>query len=212
MNFDYREIGIEGIARLKWVASDVHGFNCILRDWKLYKDDFFKYIKKFDTIVQAGGHCGMYPIFYGNYFNNVYTFEPALDNFEALRDNCENISNAKYHVFNAALGDIEKNIYLETKYKKNTGKYHVDLDKEGIIPQITLDSLDIDNCDLIHLDIEGYELFALKGAVNTIYKFKPIIILETWYDEEKFEATEYMESLQYTAAVILKNDMVFIPK
>ena len=38
----------------------------------------------------------------------------------------------------------------------------------------------LNDCSLIHLDIEGYEYFALSGAINTITKFKPVIAIEMW--------------------------------
>ena len=42
----------------------------------------------------------------------------------------------------------------------------------------TVDGLGLDACDLIWLDIEGAEADAIKGAMATIEKFSPIIVLE----------------------------------
>ena len=44
--------------------------------------------------------------------------------------------------------------------------------------QITLDSLELNNIDLIKIDIEGNELNVLKGALETIQRNKPIIEFE----------------------------------
>jgi hypothetical protein len=38
--------------------------------------------------------------------------------------------------------------------------------------------LDLDP-DLIHLDVEGFEAFALLGAKETIARSRPLIVLET---------------------------------
>jgi FkbM family methyltransferase len=210
--FEYRKINMEGIDQLKWVASDKDAYISIMSDWRNNKASFFKHMTKFGTIVQAGGHCGLYPRFYGNYFENIYTFEPAPDNFEALRENCEGVTNANYHIFNLALGDTEKNIFLDMRYKNNTGQYRVIPDKDGNIPQITIDSLELVECDVIHLDIEGYEIPALKGAAKTIEKFEPVIILEAWFPKEKVYTIEYMESIGYEAVITLAHDIVFIKK
>ena len=40
----------------------------------------------------------------------------------------------------------------------------------------------IDRCDFIKCDVEGAEFLVLKGAANTIKRFKPIILLEVVAD------------------------------
>jgi FkbM family methyltransferase len=44
---------------------------------------------------------------------------------------------------------------------------------------ITVDSLHLDRCDLIKMDIEGMEEAGLKGAADTIQRCKPILFIET---------------------------------
>jgi len=46
------------------------------------------------------------------------------------------------------------------------------------IEAVTIDSLDLPSCGLIQLDIERHELFALMGAIETIEKYRPVIMLE----------------------------------
>lgn len=43
---------------------------------------------------------------------------------------------------------------------------------------VTVDHLDLHRLDFMKLDIEGHELFALKGAENTLKKFKPKMWIE----------------------------------
>jgi hypothetical protein len=71
---------------------------------------------------------------------------------------------------------------------------------------------------LIHLDIEGYEYFALLGAVNTIKKCKPVIVVEMWdqldnrFGENLNQKTEeFLTSLNYRFVVTLhESDKVFV--
>ena len=42
----------------------------------------------------------------------------------------------------------------------------------------TIDDLDLYACDLICLDVEGYELAALKGANATLADFQPVVLFE----------------------------------
>jgi len=46
------------------------------------------------------------------------------------------------------------------------------------------------------MDIEGYELRALKGALNTIDRWRPNIYLEIWEDQID-EMKEWFESIGY---------------
>ena len=48
-------------------------------------------------------------------------------------------------------------------------------DGTGAIPVLSIDQLGLNNCDLIHLDIEGGEYDALMGAEHTIKRFGPLI-------------------------------------
>jgi FkbM family methyltransferase len=127
------------------------------------------------TVIQAGGHCGLYPYQYTKIFNSVYTFEPETVNHYCLVENTKSAKNIKIN--NVGLGNKfeQKNIVLD---RKNTGK-HMISEEAGNTKIITIDSLDVKDVDLIHFDLEGYELFALQGAINTIQKYKPLIVLET---------------------------------
>lgn len=134
-------------------------------------------VKNRNIVVQAGGHCGLYPNKYASLFKKVYTFEPHPENFYCLDQNIQQDNVVKN---NLALGEKESMISLGeplTKKKNNTGGYTVS--GKGNIKLISLDSLDIEGCDLLHLDLEGFEWFALKGAVNLINKYRPLIVLET---------------------------------
>jgi FkbM family methyltransferase len=46
------------------------------------------------------------------------------------------------------------------------------------IKMISLDSLDLQRCDLIKIDVEGMELSVLEGATSTISRNNPIILAE----------------------------------
>lgn len=171
-------------------------------------------VKNVNFVVQAGGHCGLYPNKYSYLFKNVYTFEPHPENFYCLDNNVQQDNVIK---INFALGETESMINLAdpADYRdKNTGGYTVS--GVGDIKLIRLDDYPIDGCDLLHLDLEGFELFALKGAVNTINRFKPLIVLETnnycemhGYTVLEME-TWIKETLNYKVLEKLEHDTIYI--
>jgi len=133
-----------------------------------------KYVTDKKVVVQAGGNCGLYPKQYGKLFNTVYTFEPDWLNFYCLVKNCpdENIIKSQ-----ACVGNSPGLVKLKVK-DWSRGKSFIN--GEGSYPVYLIDNLGLTDCSLIHLDIEGYEYFALCGAINTITKFKPVIAIEMW--------------------------------
>lgn len=201
-----RQVGIEGVETLIWRKTDSGAFGNTrdgpLFDWIEGKDKFIAHVKNFDVVVQAGGCCGMYPRFYKNYFKQVYTFEPHPDNFACLDVNCV---GEGYHKYNMALGaGLAENVALSRGYDHNVGMYQIDEISTGDVAMCTVDSLNLERCDLIHLDIEGYEGKALLGASNTIQKFKPVIIVE------RNSGASYLESLGYRKVDTTRMDSIFI--
>ena len=61
-------------------------------------------------------------------------------------------------------------------YPSDSGAYFVN--GNGNIPTLLIDDLNLTECDLIMLDVEGYELHALNGAIETIKKYGPVICVE----------------------------------
>jgi hypothetical protein len=60
---------------------------------------------------------------------------------------------------------------------------------------IKLDGFFSEKIDLIHLDLEGYEFEALKGAKELIERDKPLIILEI--DTRAVDYNNFMRELNY---------------
>lgn len=132
-----------------------------------------KHVKKFDVVVQAGGHCGSWPRWLATRFATVYTFEPDLENFICLMQNA-NMPNV--FAMRAMLGEHHGPATL-IRTDKNTGGHHGS-PKVGTVPVFRIDDLALPHCDAIVLDVEGMELPALRGAQETIAKYKPVVMLE----------------------------------
>lgn len=143
--------------------------------------DVFPLVKEKRVVVQAGGAMGMWAKRMSQVFDVVYTFEPTPDSFYCCSFNCpeENV-----HPFNAALGEKAGMVNMqfpEHKARSKTGKDNLGGFRcfpGGSVPTIALDWLELPHLDLLFLDLEGYELYALKGAIETIRKHQPVIVME----------------------------------
>ena len=172
------------------------------------------FVKRKRTVLQAGGNCGIYTREYAQHYENVYTFEPDATNMNCLvlnTSDCNNIIK-----FQACLGESQGMTAIQNPLEiMDIGSIHVKTPKElhenmlvveskANIPILTIDDIAFSTLDLIHLDIEGYELFALKGGSNTIKKYKPVIVLEVCEDghSEKYgynrnDLEIFLQSLDY---------------
>lgn len=124
--------------------------------------------------VQAGGHIGIYPRILADAFERVYTFEPEWRNFACLAINTmlPNVFAAR-----AAVGCNHVGADLLI-HGKNTGAHQISKTGPGPIPMMLIDDLPLDLCDAIFLDLEGYEIPAIKGAWRTVEKYHPLLIVE----------------------------------
>jgi len=62
------------------------------------------------------------------------------------------------------------------------------------IPIRPLDSFNITNVGLIKIDVEGMEELVIEGALNTIEKYKPVLIIEI-HDISHFKVTDMCRKL-----------------
>jgi FkbM family methyltransferase len=172
-----RNESVDGETDWMWVASDSGAWEGPKNDWETsHKTKYFEHVKNFDVIVTAGANQGMYVRHYAKMFKTVYAFEPDPVNFHCLVNNAQFDNVVKMQ---CALGSENKLIGINNHDKNNVGTYTINETNANLyIPMVTLDTLKLHACDIIQLDVEGYEFQILKGAENTIRKFKPVITAE----------------------------------
>lgn len=169
-----RKDDIQGETNWVWPISDDGAWTGPRNDWiSNHSDKYFKYLEKMDVVVTAGANCGMHVRFFAKKFKKVYAFEPDPLNFHCMVNNCQYDNVIKLQ---AALGDECKLVGLNNDSKGNVGVHTVQPGE--LYPMLTIDTLNLDACDLIQLDVEGYERFIIKGAVETIKKYRPVITAE----------------------------------
>jgi FkbM family methyltransferase len=188
-----------------WPATD--GLEKRLLKYADLPQQIKKYVNSFDTAVQAGGNTGFYTAQYAAMFDTVYTFEPDYLNFQCM---AMNLTETNIIKLQACVGDTHGLVGLNI-VDSNRGENSVE--GTGIYPMLTIDDLSLNSCDLIHLDIEGYELYAIKGAVNTIAKYKPTVVLEVWdHSDTQIQLEQLLAELGYSMVDILGgSDRVYTP-
>ena len=177
-----------------------------------------RYVKNWGMAIDGGAHVGSWAKKMGEQFGRVYAFEPAEDTFECLARNVW--ADRHIHAVNAALGDQAGfvNIAWEEKHRVsgNTGARYVHYDRDGEVQAVTIDSFNFKDVGLIKLDVEGAELLALKGAHDTIMKYKPVIFIEVKkgfaerFDSDMQAPIRYLKELGAHEATHIKADHIFV--
>ncbi len=164
--------------RNRFPEGDTEGPMIIRTSRQLVNDVLF-HVKQFGVAVQAGGNVGVMAKMLAEHFGSVYTFEPDPANWDCLVDNIDGVANIIARP--AGLGS-KRGTYDLAREAGNCGATYLapsaGSSEAPQAPVIRLDDLNLEACDLLILDVEGYELEALKGARETIAKFKPIIAVE----------------------------------
>jgi len=108
--------------------------------------------------------------------------------------NINNIKNEKLNYY-----------FLNDNYETNTNYF---------VPVVPLDDymhLFENKVSLIKIDIEGFELFMLRGSKNFLNKHKPVIIIEV-IEENKYEVIDLLHSYEYKLLKHIDNEnYIFIP-
>jgi FkbM family methyltransferase len=160
-----------------------------------------KHIKPNSTILDVGANFGQMSIEFSRSADNVqvYAFEAQKLVYEVLTKNlkangCHNASA----VYNAVFDKHGHDMYFpeaDLQKFKSFGSYGLDLKsrKGNVLKSIMIDNMHFDlPVSFMKIDIQGSDLAAMRGAVNTIEKYQMPIVFEY---EEQFQ-TEFGTSFQ----------------
>lgn len=174
------------------------------------------------TIVQAGGNAGFYVREYAAAFERVITFEPHAVNFHALVRNVDDDNTFFYRAF---VGEQAGEAPLASDIENGGGHFlwpdaipYGAVGPETMVPVMQIDALGLSQVDLIHLDIEGYEWPALRGALATIARCKPWLAMErrdeclSRYAFDHADFRVWLTGLGYELADTHKHEELYRPK
>ena len=149
-------------------------------EYELFSVQQFLKLKR--RFIDIGANRGMYSFFYSNHFKYVECFEPIKEITNKLAYlNKKNIS-----IHNIGLSNKNESKTLYIPYKNNSlatplasiNKPLKSVYQKRRIELQTLDYFDFKDVDFIKIDVEGNELNVIKGAIQTIQKWNPILLIE----------------------------------
>lgn len=165
--------------------------------------------------VQAGGHIGVWPMQLGELFERVYTFEPEPANFACLVRNAAGAGEPGIFAFRAALGCDHGCVDLKV-HTGNSGQHQLRAANAGAVPTLRIDDLNLDACDAVLLDVEGFEIAALTGAHKTLQRCRPLVVVEEnkrcrTFGHQPGDLEVHLRLLGYRLAGRCDEDLIFLP-
>ena len=198
----------DGEAHLQdWMTTvnDVRG-DRLLYQGRKYREAL-KWCKSRRVAVDVGAHVGFFSWQMAQDFGQVEAFEPMPEHRACWEMNIDDQFIDCTTLHPVALGtENDGTVTVSTRTPGSSGDTGVMPDgTEGgiVVPLRTLDSYELEDVDFIKIDCEGYELFVLQGARETLLRCKPCVMVEQKpetggaqrYGIGVLDAVEYLQSL-----------------
>ncbi len=163
-------------------------------------------VREGDYVIDGGACFGDTALFFANQVGKegkVYSFEFVPENLDALNQNFSLNPELKGRI-KIIQNPLWSNSGTPVYFESNGPATHVSMkrisEKSSFVDTKTIDDLvsegTIEKVDFIKMDIEGAETNALKGAENTLRKYKPRLAICLYHSPLDFKAIpEYLNSL-----------------
>jgi FkbM family methyltransferase len=171
-------------------------------------------IKKNDFVIDVGANFGYYATLFAKLVGpegNVIAFEPTNNYFKLLNENISLNNFKNIEIVKMGLSNIRQDLEISIDDSSATihQPFKIYVKSKETISLITLDDFVSDrglsNIDFIKIDVDGHDPFVLEGAIKTIQKFNPIVIMEVshlHYVEAGITAWDFYEKLQRWGFII----------
>jgi FkbM family methyltransferase len=148
-----------------------------------------------DVVIDCGGCWGDTALYFASQVNEdgkVYTFEFIPSNIELFKRNLElnpHLSSKVTLIPNPVWDKSGESFYIVDKGPAS----HISstpVNNGDVVYTMSIDDLvqnqSLNRVDLIKMDIEGAETAALRGATQTLLKFKPKLAIAVYHDISDF--------------------------
>jgi len=182
---------------------------------KVYEPNTIKFMREntgTGDVIHAGTYFGDFlPALSTVCKGTVWAFEPCSENYKCALKTIELNNLENVNLYNAALSNSHGVVSIKVQdnnlHRGGMSRVVSSDDFDEQVSSFRIDDIVPRNrkISILQLDVEGHELYALEGAIETIKQHSPIVILET-------DFTEFMEELNYKLLCKIHNNSVYIKK
>jgi FkbM family methyltransferase len=188
-------------------------------NWESELDNIFRrYLNNKTIALDIGAFIGTNTLKMAKYAKAVYAFEPVKQTFALLNKNVTLNGISNVNTFNIAIGNENKTIKEFWYPNKNINLGCMRVNRDNNLSNncmkvnalmVRLDDMDVNEpIGLIKIDVEGCESEVIKGGIDIIGKYRPVIIIENWNNGVYEELTK----LDYECIQLSHCNYVYISK
>ena len=152
------------------------------------REDLYSMVQPHQVIFDVGGNIGDTALHFAKLQKNtgkIFCFEPVPHLFKRLKHNVSINDFKGISIHNIALSDKKEDLFFNLPQSQNSGGIFLSdniTEESKKVSSVPLDEFcsenQIDKIDVIKIDVEGFELKVLKGAMLSLKKFKPKMFIE----------------------------------
>lgn len=164
------------------------------------------------VVVDIGANIGNHTLYFANelHAGKVISFEAVKNTFEILNANVKlNNLQDKVQVYNLGLSNKRGKAAIGIYNAGNMGGTSL-VEGSGDIELATLDEFELPKVNFIKIDVEGMEPQVLQGAIETIKRTRPFILVESFEDKAPL-VEDFMKKLDYRYYKKPNTDYLFYP-
>ncbi len=189
-----------------------------------------KILRQDDVFIDVGANQGEFTLLAASicYQGHVYAFEPVAVNYKLLKENIGLNHFKQVSTFDVGLFNEVKTTEIFTPVFNDGGQglnegvstlFKPENDQEIQTEEIKLAVFDdllfgkLERFDVLKIDIEGAELFALQGMKRSLEKFKPQILIEINHPSDQShgyspkDIVQFLNSLGYRSYTLFRGDL-----
>ncbi|MGA1804741.1 FkbM family methyltransferase [Rhizobium sp. HT1-10] len=179
-------------------------------EWAENEISFMKtFLRKGGTVVDVGAYLGTHTLAFADAVGengHVVSIEAQQKSWEILQANVSANGLKNVRVENAIAGeqvDFRDLVAIDPESAESFGSTSIVAIKEHSdtalkVRTISIDSLQIAQCDLIKIDVEGMEEEVLKGSVKTLAQLRPTIYAECNSLDDGLRTVALLKGMGYT--------------
>ena len=137
--------------------------------------------------LDVGANIGSYTRLLAGLADEVIAIEPVPETFGHLRFNMHSLGVRNVRLLNAAASDRDGQVVIEIPRYRRGPEAIADARvvqsptnlRHFMVAAMRIDSLTLNRLDFIKIDVEGHEIPVVRGALETIERFRPAMIIES---------------------------------
>ena len=160
---------------------------------------FKKCLRQGNVAIDVGANIGAFTVPMAQLVGEdgmVYAFEASQKNLDLLY---QNVFEHNKMVNVAVIPHAASNNPGKVTISHQDAHHAYDLSDRGefTVDSVTVDSLDLEECHFIKIDVDAHEIEVLQGAEETIKRCQPIIYVENEHEEKAGELIAWLTDHDY---------------